>query len=237
MRKIQRLTALGALAALTVALGACGGSDEPTPTSAPAPAPSAPTSASAASPSAPSASAAPAGAGVTTTADIAGPGCGKLPAEGEGSVQGMVDDPVGIAANNNPQLSTLVATVKASNLLDTVNGATALTVFAPINSAFEALPPGVVDSLTTAPDVGQPNSKLTQILTTHVVGIRYDAEGLRKATKVPSLQGSELTIGGTAPDALTVSSGGEIANVVCANIPTANATVFLIDKVLLPAGS
>ncbi|HEX2299617.1 MAG TPA: fasciclin domain-containing protein [Pseudonocardiaceae bacterium] len=213
------------MAALTVALGACGNSQEP------AAAPSAP----AGEPAAPSSeSPAPASDGVTTIQDIAGPACSQVPPEGEGSAQGMVDDPVGTAAGNNPLLSTLVAAVKAANLGDTLNSAEALTVFAPINPAFEALPPGTLDQLTKAPDVAQPTSKLSQILTTHVVGQRMDAKDLQEAGTVPSLQGSQLTIGGTAPDALAVSAGGVSANVVCANVPTANATVFLIDKVMMP---
>jgi uncharacterized surface protein with fasciclin (FAS1) repeats len=229
VRKIQRLAAIGAMAALTVALGACGSSEQP---AAAPPAPPAP----AGEPAAPSSeSTAPTSDGVTTIQDIAGPACGQVPNEGEGSAKGMVDDQVATAASNNPLLSTLVAAVKASNLVDTLNSAEAVTVFAPINPAFEALPPGTVEQLTTAPDVAQPTSKLSQILTTHVVGQRMDAKGLQKAGTVPSLQGSQLTIGGTAPDALTVSSGGVTANVVCANVPTANATVFLIDKVMMPA--
>lgn len=214
------------MAALTAALGACGSSQEP------AAAPPAPAS----EPAAPgSESTAPSSDGVTTIQDIAGPACSQVPTEGPGSAQGMVDDPVATAASNNPLLSTLVAAVKAANLVDTLNSSEAVTVFAPINSAFEALPPGTVDQLTGAPDAAQPTSKLSQILTTHVVGKRMDAKGLQEAGTVPSLQGSQLTIGGTAPDALTVSSGGVTANVVCANVPTANATVFLIDKVMMPA--
>jgi uncharacterized surface protein with fasciclin (FAS1) repeats len=223
VRKIQRLVAIGVMAGLTAALGACSNSQEPA---------AAPTS----QPAAPSSEAmTPSNDGVTTINDIAGPACSQVPATGEGSAQGMVDDPVAIAASNNPLLSTLVAAVGAANLGDTLNSVEAVTVFAPINSAFEALPPGTVEELTTAADVAQPTSQLTKILTTHVVGQRYDAEGLADAGTVPSLQGSQLTIGGTAPDALTVSSGGVTANVVCANVPTANATVFLIDKVLMPA--
>ncbi|MGH8917418.1 MAG: fasciclin domain-containing protein, partial [Actinomycetes bacterium] len=175
--------------------------------------------------------------GVTRISDIAGSGCSQLPTEGAGSAAGMVDDPVATAASNNPLLSTLVAAVKAASLVDTLNSAEAITVFAPINSAFEALPPGTVEQLTTAPDVAEGTSKLSQILTTHVVGTRYNAEGLSSAGTVESLQGSELTIGGTAPDALTVSSGGVTAKIVCGNVPTANATVFLIDKVMMPAAS
>ncbi|MGH3914320.1 MAG: fasciclin domain-containing protein [Pseudonocardiaceae bacterium] len=177
--------------------------------------------------------------GVTQISDITGPACSQIPTSGVGSGLGsgggMVDDPVATAASNNPLLSTLVAAVTVTNLGDTLNFAEAITVFAPINSAFEKLPPGIVEQLTTALDVAEPTSLLSTILITHVVGTRYDAEGLSSADTVESLQaGSELTIGGTAPDALTVSSGGVTANVICGNMPTANATVFLIDTVLMP---
>lgn len=225
MRKIQRLVAVGAMAALTVAISACSNSEES------AAAPPAPAS----EPAAPaSESAVPASDGVTTIDDISGPACGQVPPDGEGSAQGMVDDPVGTAAGNNPLLTNLVAAVGAAKLGDTLNSAEAVTVFAPIDAAFQALPPGTVEQLTAAPDVAQPTSRLSQILAAHVVGQRLDAEGLQEAGKLTSLQGSELTIAGIAPDALAVSSGGVAANVVCANIPTANATVFLIDKVLMP---
>ncbi|MGH3795577.1 MAG: fasciclin domain-containing protein [Pseudonocardiaceae bacterium] len=173
--------------------------------------------------------------GVTTTSDIAGPGCSQIPANGPGSAQDMVDDRVAAAATHDPLLSTLVSAVTAAKLGDTLNSAEAVTVFAPINSAFDALPPGTLLVLTSARDADQPTSQLSKLLTTHVVGARYDAKGLLKAGTVTSLQGSTLTIGGTAPNALTVSSGGVTAKVVCGNIPTANATVFLIDTVLKPA--
>ncbi|MGH3928559.1 MAG: fasciclin domain-containing protein [Pseudonocardiaceae bacterium] len=141
------------------------------------------------------------------------------------------------AASNNPLLTTLVAAVGAAELGDTLNSAEAITVFAPINPAFDALEaenPGIIKKLTTDPDAANATSTLSQVLTTHVVGTRYDADGLASKGTVASLQGSQLTIGGTAPN-LTVSSGGVTASVVCANVPTANATVFLIDKVLMPA--
>lgn len=233
MRKIQRLAAIGVMAALTVSVGACSADQEPAaaPTTTPAAEPAAPTSESPA-----------ASDGVTQTSDIAGPACSQVDTTGEGSAEGMVDDPVATAASNNKLLSTLVTAVGAAELGDTLNSPEAtLTVFAPINSAFEALEaqnPGITEELTTAPDVAEPTGTLYKVLTTHVVGTRYDADGLQSAGTVPSMQpGSQLTIGGTAPDALTVSSGGVTANVVCANIPTANATVFLIDKVMMPAAS
>ncbi len=224
MRKIQRLVAVGVMAALTVTLGACGNSEEqaaPPTTTSESVAPTGPVS--------------PESEGVTSIRDLAGPACGQIPTEGNGSAQDMVDDRVATAVSNNPLLSTLATAVRAANLVDTLNSPDGLTVFAPINSAFEALPPGTVEQLTTAPDAAQPSGQLYQVLTTHVVDKRYDAELLKQAGTVTSLMAnSPLTIGGTAPDALTVSSGGVTANVVCANVPTANATVFLIDAVLMP---
>ncbi len=219
MMKIQRLAAVGALAGLTVALGACGSEEEP----------AAGGGSETSAPSEPEqSSAAPSGAGVTTTEDIFGPACSAVPTEGEGSAQGMVDDPVGTAASNNPLLTTLTQTVVASNLVDTLNDASAqYTVFAPSNDAFTALEessPGITDTL-----LAEPEGQLTTVLTYHVIPQRYDAQGLVDAGSVPSVQGGMVEITGT-PDAPLVN-GNEV---LCGNIPTANATVFVIDSVLMP---
>ena len=220
MRKIQRLAAVGALAGLTVALGACGSEEEPAAGGG--------SETSAASEPESSSSAAPSGEGVTTTEDIFGPACAQAPTEGEGSAQGMVDDPVGTAASNNPMLSTLTKAVMAANLVDTLNNPTAqYTVFAPKNSAFaklKASQPGFTDTL---PD---PKGQLTAVLTYHVIPKRYDAQGLVDAGSVPSVQGGMVEITGT-PDAPVINGS---TNVACGNIPTANATVFVIDSVLMP---
>src|SRR5918998_2163112 len=156
MRKIQRLAAVGALAGLTVALSACGNEEEPAAGGGnQPPAASAPEETSADA----------SGEGVTTTLDIFGPGCSAVPTQGEGSAQGMVDDPVGTAASNNPLLSTLAQTVQAANLVDTLNDPNAqYTVFAPSNEAFEKLPPGTMDQLQQ-----DPSGQLTTILTYHVI--------------------------------------------------------------------
>ena len=214
MMKIQRLAAVGALAGLTVALGACGSEEEP----------AAGGGSETSAPSEPeSSSAAPSGEGV-----IFGPACDQVPTEGEGSAQGMVDDPVATAATNNPLLSTLAKTVVAANLVDTLNKPTAqYTVFAPANSAFEELEasqPGVTDTL-----LAEPEGKLATVLTYHVIAQRYDAQGLVEAGSVPSVQGDMVEITGT-PEAPLVNGN----MVLCGNIPTANATVFVIDSVLMP---
>lgn len=226
MRKIQRLAAVGAMAALAAVVGACSSAQTP------APAEQSPTASAEATPSAEAT--APTGSGVTKISDIFGPACDQVPKEGPGSPQGMVNDPVATAASHNPLLTTLVKAVTAANLVDTLNSAPELTVFAPADPAFQALEaqhPGIIKELTTAPDVASPNSKLSKILTYHVVGKRYDAAGIVEAGSLDSLEGAKIKIGGTSA-APTVNG----ATVLCGNIPTKNATVFVIGQVLsLPA--
>jgi uncharacterized surface protein with fasciclin (FAS1) repeats len=222
VKRIQRLAAVGAMAALTAVVGACSSGQGPatgSQASAPATEPSGEATA-------------PTGAGVTKISDIFGPACSQVPKDGPGSAQGMVNDPVATAASHNPLLTTLTKAVTAANLVDTLNNAPALTVFAPADPAFQALEaqhPGILTQLTTAPDVASPNGKLSKILTYHVVGTRYDAAGIVAAGTLDSLEGGKLTIGGTAA-APTVNG----AQVLCGNIPTKNATVFVIGQVLSP---
>ncbi|HJT02570.1 MAG TPA: fasciclin domain-containing protein [Pseudonocardiaceae bacterium] len=168
--------------------------------------------------------------GVTQISDIFGPACDQVPKQGPGSAQGMVNDPVATAASNNSLLTTLTKAVKTANLVDTLNSAPALTVFAPSDPAFQQLDaqhPGTVNQLTTA--LASPDSKLAKILKYHVVGQRYDAAGLVQAGTVETLARSKIDIGGT-PSVPTVNG----AQVLCGNIPTENATVFVIGQVLTP---
>jgi uncharacterized surface protein with fasciclin (FAS1) repeats len=147
----------------------------------------------------------------------------------------MVDDPVATAASNNPLLTTLVKAVTAANLGDTLNSAEAITVFAPADPAFadlEAKNPGTIQKLTTDPNVASPDSQLATILKYHVVPQRYDAAGLVQAGRVDTLQGGQVTIAGT--EAAPTING---AQVLCGNIPTENATVFVIGQVLSPPTS
>ncbi len=150
-----------------------------------------------------------------------GSACATVPADGEGSFTGMADDPAATAASNNPELSTLVTAVEAAGLVDTLNGEGPFTIFAPVNSAFDALPEGALDAVLADTDL------LTAVLTYHVVpGQQLGSDALADAGTVATVNGADLAV-----DGLTVGAG---ANVVCADIPTANATVHLIDAVLLP---
>ena len=141
----------------------------------------------------------------------------------------MADDPAATAASNNPELSTLVEAVTAAGLVDTLNGDGPFTIFAPANSAFEKIPAEDLDAV-----LADPQGALTDILTLHVVqGEQLSSAELAAAGTVDGI-GGPLTFT-TDGDTLTVDAGGGAATVVCADVPTANATVHIIDTVLMPA--
>ncbi|MFJ3583346.1 fasciclin domain-containing protein [Streptomyces sp. NPDC090127] len=152
-----------------------------------------------------------------------GPGCASLPTSGEGSVDGMADDPVATAAANNPELSTLVSAVKAAGLVDTLNNADDITVFAPTNDAFAKIPKADLDKVLAD------KAALTKILTYHVVGEQVDKSDLAGGS-FKTLQGGTLTTDGSG-DAFTVN---DTTKIVCGDVPTANATVHIVDTVLMP---
>lgn len=164
--------------------------------------------------------------GVTSADDVYGPACDQVPSSGSGSVKGMIDDPVATAASNNPLLGKLTKAVQAADLTDTLNGADGITVFAPYDEAFKDLGKKKFEKLADNTD------KLASILKYHVVGKQYDADGLAKAGKVGTLNDSagSLKIDGSGHD-VTVNGN----KVLCGNIPTANATVFVIDNVMTPS--
>jgi uncharacterized surface protein with fasciclin (FAS1) repeats len=147
----------------------------------------------------------------------------------EGTLAGMTDDPVGTAASNNPVLTTLVTAVQAANLVDTLNSAEELTVFAPTDCAFAALDPATLQAA-----LADPSGLLTQVLGFHVIpGARLSAEDLAGETSLTTFTGAALPV---AADGDVITVGGT-AKVVVPDIQTANATVHLIDAVMLPPQS
>ena len=175
------------------------------------------------------------GMGDTAAADGAqaqtfGDGCAQVPTSGAGSFDGMVKDPVATAASNNPLLKTLVTAVTSiDGLADTLNGAPALTVFAPYDGAFAEIPEADLTGLVEGGKKDGENSMLYKILAHHVVGENNDTAAV--AGEQETLAGDQLTIEGDE-NGMTVTDGTVTANVLCGNIPTANATVYVIDKVL-----
>ena len=159
--------------------------------------------------------------------DPSGPFCASIPAEGEGSFEGMADDPAATAASNNPFLTTLASAVQAAGLVDTLNGPGPFTIFAPSNEAFAAVPQADLDAILAD------NGLLTSILTYHVVaGASLSVAELVAAGTVTSVQGGELRFSTDEEGALIINGGAAMAT--CWNIATANATVHVIDRVLTP---
>ena len=153
-----------------------------------------------------------------------GPACSAVPADGEGSFDGMADDPAATAASNNPVLSTLVTAVSEAGLVDTLNSEGPFTIFAPYNDAFAE-----VEDLES---ILEDEELLSSILTYHVVaGESLDLQGLVDAGNVTTVQGGDLAI--EASEDLATVNG---ANVICGNVQVANGTVHIIDTVLVPEG-
>ncbi|MFQ6855932.1 fasciclin domain-containing protein [Streptomyces sp. 35M1] len=159
----------------------------------------------------------------TATQDPYGPACASVPKEGAGSLEGMAQDPVATAASNNPELSTLVTAVKKAGLVDTLNNAENITVFAPSNDAFDKIPKADLDKLLADKE------ELTKVLTYHVVGEDITQKQLQDGS-FKTLEGGTLTTTGSGEE-FTVNDS---AKIVCGSVPTANATVNIIDTVLTP---
>ena len=154
---------------------------------------------------------------------LLGAACPAVPASGPGSLDALAQDPVATAASNTPQLSTLVTAVKQAGLAGTLNSAQGITVFAPTNDAFAAVPKATLDKA-----LGDPEGLLTTVLTYHVVPGQLTPDQLAGSHK--TLQGGTIQVSGSGEEFTVNGNSG----VVCGNIKTANATVYLIDQVLLP---
>ena len=222
LNTLRRGTAAGAVLALSLTLAACGSDDgETTPTTG------------SDSSSAPAEDTGGDEAAADPQAQTFGDACDQVPAQGDGSFVGMSDSPVATAASANPLLTQLVGAVGAVNGLgDTLNGAPELTVFAPFDGAFEALDQEAVAGLVEeaqADDSGTDNT-LYGLLAHHVIGANLDADAV--VGDQDTLAGDSLTVEGSPEDGMTVSDGTVTATVLCGNIPTANATVYVIDQVL-----
>jgi len=154
-----------------------------------------------------------------------GPGCSSVPKTGAGSFTGMSAAPVATAASANPVLSTLVAAVKKAGLADTLNSASSITVFAPDNAAFAKIPAGTLASVLAD------KAELTKILTYHVAMGRYTPAQLAAGQPIKTLEGGTVTPAKMSDGTYTVNG----ASVVCGNVQTANATVYIIGTVLMPS--
>ena len=217
MTQVRTLRLALATGLLGITLAACGGGADDA-TSADAEPPT--TTPSAEAEASPSASA----MDDATASAPFGPGCASVPATGAGSFEGMATAPVATAASANPVLSTLVSAVQAAGLVDTLNNAQDITVFAPSNDAFAKIPAADLQALLADKEA------LTQVLTYHVVGQPVTPEELGTAGPFESLQGAPVTASGSGEEFVVNDS----SNVVCGGVQTANATVYIVDSVLMP---
>jgi uncharacterized surface protein with fasciclin (FAS1) repeats len=152
-----------------------------------------------------------------------GPACSAVPSSGAGSFSGMSTAPVATAASNNPALSTLVTAVKKASLVDTLNSAKGITVFAPANSAFAKIPSATLSKVLAN------KAELTKILTYHVVSSTVTTGDFASGMSAKTLEGGSVTL---AKMGSTYTVNG--AKVVCGGVTTANATVYIIGSVLMP---
>lgn len=215
--KRPALAFVGITAAALLGLTACGGPSTTSPTTtAPAPA----TTSAAPSPTA---------TAMDPARDLVGPGCAGYGAQvptGAGSIVGMSQDPVAVAASNNPLLTTLTSAVSGKlnpkvDLVATLNGSE-FTVFAPVDSAFAKIDAATIETLKTD------DALLSKILTYHVVPGQLSPDQIVGTHK--TVQGGSVTVTGTK-DALMVDGA---SGVICGGVHTANATVYLVDSVLMP---
>ena len=211
-----------AVAALAVGTAACSSGSNGTSASSSSPAKasssSMPSSSSSMASSMPS-------SGSASTMDF-GSGCASVPKSGAGSFTGMSTAPVATAASANPVLSTLVTAVKKAGLVDTLNSAKGITVFAPANSAFAKIPAATLNKVLAN------KAELTKILTYHVASGRQTPADLAMGTGLKTLEGGMVT-----PSLANGTYMVNQASVVCGNVQTSNATVYIIDSVLTPPKS
>jgi uncharacterized surface protein with fasciclin (FAS1) repeats len=216
MKKVQRkaVAAAGLTAVAVFGAAACSGSNSSQP--------------SAEASTGSSVMTAPATNAAADPANLVGPGCAAYAAQvptGPGSVSGMAQEPVTVAASNNPMLKTLTSALTGKlnpnvNLVDTLNNGQ-FTVFAPTDDAFAKVDSATIEKLKTDSNL------LTSVLTYHVVS--------GQATPM-AVVGDHKTVQGAALSVTGAGNNLEVANagLVCGGVRTANATVYMIDTVLMP---
>ncbi|WP_338243261.1 fasciclin domain-containing protein [Aurantiacibacter hainanensis] len=140
-------------------------------------------------------------------------------------------------AQGNPDFSTLVSAVTAAELGETLSGAGPYTVFAPTNAAFDALPEGTVETLTT-----EDTEQLGNILTYHVVPSEVMAADLTSAIEsageggytIETVNGGTLTAMLEGGNVVLTDAQGNTATVTATDVDASNGVIHVIDTVLMP---
>lgn len=174
---------------------------------------------------------------VLAVAAVSSPAAAQMTTDVGGSAMYPMKDIVDNAVNSKDH-TTLVAAVKAAGLVETLKSKGPFTVFAPVNSAFAALPAGTVETLLKPEN----KDKLTSVLTYHVVAGRLDAAALEKRIKaghgsatLKTVAGGELTAKMNGPrNIIIIDATGRTANISTYDVRQSNGVIQVIDRVLLP---
>jgi uncharacterized surface protein with fasciclin (FAS1) repeats len=217
---MNKLAAAGSMAAVVLAVTACGG---PAPIG---PAYVAPTTA-AQNPAIESQD------GVTTPDQALGNACGQLPqGSANGSAASMRSLPAGAAIASTPVLSTFSDLADKAGLTDTLNHNKEMTIFAPSNDAWSALQQRMGTDKYN--ELINNTGELDRLMQYDIVVHRYSALGLVNQGNITTLQGATLGIHGSGTTMSISDNTKQTSNLLCGNLPTANATVFILDMVMLP---
>jgi uncharacterized surface protein with fasciclin (FAS1) repeats len=140
-------------------------------------------------------------------------------------------------AMNSKDHTTLVAAVKAAGLVETLEGPGPFTVFAPVNSAFDKLPAGTVETLLKPEN----KEKLTSVLTYHVVPGKIGSKELMSMVKtgngkatLKTVQGENLYVTMKGKKLMITDENGGVATVTIADVNQSNGVIHVVDTVLLP---
>ncbi len=140
-------------------------------------------------------------------------------------------------AVNSKDHTTLVAAVKAANLVETLQGSGPFTVFAPTNAAFDKLPAGTVETLVKPENKGT----LTKILTYHVISGKWNAESIAKMIKegggsvtLKTISGGTLTAWMKGDKLVLTDEKGGTSTVTIKDVNQSNGVIHVVDAVLMP---
>ena len=157
-------------------------------------------------------------------------------AMGSMSVSAQTKTIVDIAVGS-PDHTTLVAAVKAADLVGTLSGAGPFTVFAPVNGAFNKLPAGTVDTILKPENKGM----LTKVLTYHVVSGNLDSKAVAKAIKAGNGKAELTTVSGDklwammdGKNVVLMDEKGNKAMVTAVDLKGSNGVIHVIDAVVMP---
>lgn len=171
----------------------------------------------------------------TTISDVFGAGCDRLPQAGHaGSLTAMADQSAAAAIASTPALRDFATALRSTTMDTRLSRDRGMTVLAPTNDAFDKLHRKIGDdafaNLATNYDRGS-------FLPHHLVNQRLTHDNPTTAGAVEVLDGGHLTITEDGPTVTIADTGRPPAHVVCGNIPTTNAIVFIIDTVLVSPSS